>query len=107
MKRFKSAGQAQRFLSAHGQVANLFHRPANGGLASQSLGVTLNPAKDRARVDQDAALLHHLSQIAVADAILAVPGHAQQDNLNGKAAALEQRQQGGSSTGRIPLNRQS
>jgi len=29
MKRFKSAGQAQRFLSAHGQVANLFRRPAN------------------------------------------------------------------------------
>src|ERR671920_1909553 len=25
MKRFKSAGQAQRFLSAHGQVNNLFH----------------------------------------------------------------------------------
>ena len=29
MKRFKSAGQAQRFLSAHDQIANLFHRPAN------------------------------------------------------------------------------
>jgi putative transposase len=28
MKRFKSAGQAQRFLSAHDQVANLFRRPA-------------------------------------------------------------------------------
>ncbi len=28
MKRFKSAGQAQRFLSVHDQVANLFHRPA-------------------------------------------------------------------------------
>ena len=25
MKRFKSAAQAQRFLSAHGQIANLFH----------------------------------------------------------------------------------
>ena len=25
MKRFKSAGQAQRFLSAHDQVSNLFH----------------------------------------------------------------------------------
>ena len=25
MKRFKSAGQAQRFLSAHGQIDNLFH----------------------------------------------------------------------------------
>ena len=29
MKRFKSAGQAQRFLSAHDQVANLFRRPAD------------------------------------------------------------------------------
>src|SRR5215211_6300578 len=29
MKRFKSAGQAQRFLSAHDQVANHFRRPAN------------------------------------------------------------------------------
>jgi putative transposase len=29
MKRFKSTGQAQRFLSAHDQVANLFRRPAN------------------------------------------------------------------------------
>jgi putative transposase len=28
MKRFKSAGQAQRFLSVHDQVANLFRRPA-------------------------------------------------------------------------------
>ena len=27
MKRFKSVGQAQRFLSAHDQVANLFHIP--------------------------------------------------------------------------------
>jgi len=27
MKRFKSAGQAQRFLSVHDQVANLFRRP--------------------------------------------------------------------------------
>jgi putative transposase len=29
MKRFKSAGQAQRFLSVHDQVTNLFRRPAN------------------------------------------------------------------------------
>jgi putative transposase len=29
MKRFKSAGQAQRFLSVHDQVANLFRRPAS------------------------------------------------------------------------------
>ena len=29
MKRFKSAGQAQRFLSVHDQVANLFRRPTH------------------------------------------------------------------------------
>jgi putative transposase len=33
MKCFKSAGQAQRFLSVHDQVANLFRRPANTNAA--------------------------------------------------------------------------
>jgi putative transposase len=33
MKRFKSAEQAQRFLSVHDQVANLFRRPANTNAA--------------------------------------------------------------------------
>jgi putative transposase len=33
MKRFKSAGQAQRFLLVHDQVANLFRRPANTNAA--------------------------------------------------------------------------
>ena len=33
MKRLKSAGQAQRFLSVHDQVANLFRRPANTNAA--------------------------------------------------------------------------
>ena len=33
-ERFKSAGQAQRFLSAHDQIANLFHRPANSNAAA-------------------------------------------------------------------------
>jgi putative transposase len=33
MKRFKSAGQAQRFLSVHDQVGNLFCRPANTNAA--------------------------------------------------------------------------
>jgi putative transposase len=35
MKRFKSAGQAQRFLWVHDQVANLFRRPANTNAAEQ------------------------------------------------------------------------
>src|SRR5215203_5513354 len=33
MKRFKSAGQAQRFLSVHDQVTNLFRRPATSNAA--------------------------------------------------------------------------
>jgi hypothetical protein len=33
MKRFKSAGQAQRFLSVHDRVGNLFRRPANTNAA--------------------------------------------------------------------------
>jgi putative transposase len=35
MKRFKSAGQAQRFLSVHDQVGNLFRRLANITAAEQ------------------------------------------------------------------------
>jgi putative transposase len=34
MKRFKSAGQAQRFLSVHDQVGNLFRYPANTNAAA-------------------------------------------------------------------------
>jgi len=37
MNRFKSAGQAQRFLSAHDQVANLFRRSANTIAAAHRL----------------------------------------------------------------------
>jgi putative transposase len=37
MKRFKSAGQAQRFLSVHDTVANLFRRPANISAADHRL----------------------------------------------------------------------
>ena len=37
MKRFKSAGQAQRFLSVHDQVANLFRRPAKSNASDHRL----------------------------------------------------------------------
>jgi putative transposase len=37
MKRFKSAGQAQRFLSVHDQVPSLFRRPANTNAADHRL----------------------------------------------------------------------
>ncbi len=63
-------------------------------------GIALDPTKDRAWMDGDTALEHHFSQIAVADAVFAVSAHAHQDDLNGKATALEQRQQGGSSGSR-------
>ena len=66
--------------------------------------VALDPAKDSGWVDGDTALRHHLGQIAVADAVLTVPAHAQQDDLDRKATALEQRQQGGSSMNRASLD---
>jgi putative transposase len=44
MKRFKSAEQAQRFLSTHDQVVNLFRPPANTNAADHR--------RDRARVFQ-------------------------------------------------------
>ena len=40
MKRFKSAGQAQRFLSVHDQVANRFRRPANTSAVDHLLART-------------------------------------------------------------------
>src|SRR4051794_36163777 len=36
MNRFKSAGQAQRFLSVHDQVANLFHLSADRNAAERA-----------------------------------------------------------------------
>jgi hypothetical protein len=58
--------------------------------------IALNPAKDRAWVDADTTLFHHLSQVAVADPVFAGPAHAQQDDLDRKPAAFEDRQQSGS-----------
>jgi DNA-binding transcriptional LysR family regulator len=66
-------------------------------------GIALDPTKDRAWTDADTAFGHHFCQIAIADPILAVPAHAQQDDLDRETAALEQRQQGGSSIGRSGL----
>jgi hypothetical protein len=66
-------------------------------------GIALDPSKDRGRIDRDTALLHHLGKIAIADPILAVPAHAQQDHFNGKATALEQRHGSGSLMNRSSL----
>src|SRR5208283_1366918 len=54
-------------------------------------GVFLNPAVDGRVVDRDAALAHHLFQIAVADAVAAVPAHRPEHDLTFKMAALEVR----------------
>jgi hypothetical protein len=51
----------------------------------------------------DTAFGHHLGEIAIADAVLAVPAHAQQDDLNWEAAALEQRHGSGSLMNRSSL----
>ncbi len=80
-------------------------RPGTGTLIATDplldLGrIALNPAEDRGWVDLYTALLHHLGEIAVADAVLAVPAHAEQDDLNWEVTALEQRQRGGSLTNR-------
>jgi hypothetical protein len=59
--------------------------------------IAVNPTHDCGWVNLNATLLHHLSQVAVADAVLAVPAYAQQDDLRRKATAFEQKQQGSSS----------
>lgn len=65
--------------------------------------IALHPTKEGKGIDRNAALGHHFSQITITDAIFAISAHAQQDNLNWKAAALEQGQQGGTSISR-PLH---
>jgi hypothetical protein len=74
--------------------------------ASQSLRGIFSQVEDGARVDLNTTLQHHLGEIAVADAVLAVPADAQQDDLDRKAAAFEQGQQDGSSDSRLSLHRQ-
>jgi len=54
-------------------------------------------------VDLDAALRHHFSQVTIADAVLAVPAHAQQDDLDRKTTAFENQQQSGSIANRAGL----
>ena len=51
--------------------------------------IALDPTEDRGWVDADTAFGHHLGQIAIADPVLAVPAHAQKDDLNREATALE------------------
>jgi len=87
----------------HPHAMNWSGSPDIDGSSSRFRGVALNPAEDRGWGNLDAPLGHHLGQIAVADPILAVPAHTQQDDLNRKAARLEQRQRGSSMTSRPSL----
>ena len=67
-------------------------------------GIALDLTEDRAWIDADTALRHHFGEITIADPVLAVPAHAQQDDSDWKATALEQGQRSGSSDGRHPVN---
>jgi hypothetical protein len=49
--------------------------------------VALNPVAYGGRANLDISLLHHLDKVAAADPVFAIPAHAQQDNLDGKATA--------------------
>src|SRR5215211_3239124 len=56
MKRFKSAGQAQRFLSAHDQINNLFHLRRDHVLASEDRAARTQAFQTWAEVTGVAAL---------------------------------------------------
>ena len=56
MKRFKSAGQAQRFLSAHDQINNLFHLRCHHVTAGQSRATRTRAFQTWAEATEVAAL---------------------------------------------------
>ena len=51
--------------------------------------ILLNPAIDRAVVDRDAALSHHLLEVAVAHAVAALPPHRPEHDLAREVTPLE------------------
>src|SRR5512132_1161887 len=68
-------------------AARIALAPAN--LLLQLWRVVLNPPPDGRVIDHDAALRHHLLELAVADRVLAVPADALQDDEGMEAAELE------------------
>ena len=56
MKRFKSAGQAQRFLSAHDQINNLFHLRCHHVTAGQSRAIRTRAFQTWAEATEVAAV---------------------------------------------------
>ena len=66
MKRFASAGQAQRFLSAHDQISNLFHlrrdhRPASQYRAARTQALRVPSGVDAATLATVMATVRALS----------------------------------------------
>jgi hypothetical protein len=55
-------------------------------------GITLHRAEDRGCVYVGAALLHHFGEITEADIVISESALAQEDDLNRKATAFEDRQ---------------
>jgi hypothetical protein len=51
--------------------------------------VALHPAIQRGVIQINATLFHHLFQIAIADAVFAIPPHRAQDNLAHKMPPFE------------------
>ena len=51
--------------------------------------VVLDPAVDGGVIDREAALGHHLLEVALAQGVAALPAHAQQDDVGGEVPALE------------------
>jgi hypothetical protein len=62
-------------------------RPAQAFLDFRS--VALNPAIQRGVIQINATLCHHLFQIAIADAVFAIPPHRPQDDLAHKVPPFE------------------
>jgi hypothetical protein len=82
-------------LSVHPD-ARLVDPPGAAGVALvpadlllQPRGVVLSPPPDRRVIDRNAALRHHLLELAIADRVFAVPAHALQDDESMEAAKLE------------------
>jgi hypothetical protein len=65
--------------------------PRRLGASEPGATGTLDPTEDGGWIDLDTAFEHHFSQITVADVVFAVPADAQKNDLNRKAAAIEDR----------------
>ena len=74
----------------------LVHAPAGPSIALipprpllQLTRVPRHPAHDRRRICFHATLLHHLHEMPIADAVLAVPANTKQEDRNGDSPTLK------------------